>query len=241
MRATIEWAEEKYDEMNRLLFNNHLPPCDFSTDLTGAKTLGRFCLTRSGLFVNKNTRRMFVKDYWDNVLINRSNIYELAKPVIRFNNNYDSTEEALLTTLVHEMCHYYTYCDGYSPRQGHGPEFRGIAYTVGMRSNGRFTIQRFATAEEMTQRTLDPKLQARKDRRVQNKKTNTSALFIYLANGEVRLITTTNDYLLDSIINAHKGKEKEKQIVKAIKSNDANLIEFLYSNGYRKTMRTYRY
>ena len=174
MKATIEWMTENYNLLNETLFRGYLPPCLFSIEKTNkVNTLGTFSLKAKRLKIKTATRRIFTESYLgDTIYINKSNFYERCYPTIWLNNNYDTDEEALLNTLVHEMCHYYTYCDGFCPRQGHGPEFREIAAAVSYRSGKRFSIERLATAEEMDMRTLDSNLQDRMDRRKANRKTN---------------------------------------------------------------------
>ena len=40
-RPTVDWMEEKYDEMNALLFNNDLSSCYFKVFTSGRGSQGR--------------------------------------------------------------------------------------------------------------------------------------------------------------------------------------------------------
>ena len=156
---TVEWMNQKYDEMNDLLFGGKLGKCFFGIFTTGkgseGRTLGWFRMTGRNLRINRYNRRIFKRyGYGDEVYADSSNFFEVCEPKIELNGNYTGTEHAFLATLVHEMCHYYTYMNGYAPKQGHGREFKEIGYIVSSRSNGMFTIQRLATAEEMTELKL---------------------------------------------------------------------------------------
>ena len=152
---TPEWMSEKYDLMNRQLFGGKLGHCDFGIFTTGrgknGGVLGWFKITGRNLKYNRQSRRMFVynqytgeKDY-----IDYDNFVQLCKPKIELNGNYRWTEKAALSTLVHEMCHYYNHMYGWVPRQSHGTDFRDIAYVVSSRSKGIFTVERVASAEQM--------------------------------------------------------------------------------------------
>lgn len=145
-----QWMSEKYDEMNAMLFNGRLGSCGFNIFTTGkgsgGSVLGWFKITGHGIKIDRRTRKMFFENYWDREYINKDNFVDLCKPVIELNGNYHGTEHGFLSTLVHEMCHYYTYMEGWAPTQAHGREFRNIGSVVASRSNGMFTVQRIATA-----------------------------------------------------------------------------------------------
>ena len=61
---------------------------------------------------------------------------------------------------------------------------------------------------------------------------------IILDNKQVRLVTTTSMPLLDKIANIHNSK---KDTLYLGCSHDTDLVNFLYSKGYRSSMRTYRF
>lgn len=229
----VQWMSEKYDEMNSLLFDGELMECDFGVFTSGRGSeggvLGWFKMTGKNLKGRRSTRRLFKRYGWDEININRGNFVELCKPRIELNGNYSGKEESFLTTLVHEMCHYYTYMDGYMPVQAHGREFRSICSTVQMKSNGRFTIQRVATAEQMSGLELSDEMKEKRQKRLENKKSKTTVLIYWDRDGKIKLVTTTDKRLVDYI--------KSNGYSKLIVSNDTNLFEMLYNLKYRNNMR----
>ena len=238
-KPTREWMAAKYDEMNEQLFNGSLGNCSFDIFTTGrgsqGGTLGWFKIKGSRILIERRSRRMY-KDGWDRIYINRSNFADLCYPTIELNGNYTGTEYGFLATLVHEMCHYYTYMNGYAPKQGHGPEFKEIGYIVSSRSNGLFTIQRLATAEEMSQLELSDEMKEKRAKRLANKKSSVSAVLVFTTNGKVKLTMTSSQNLIDTISN-----EENRRGENVITTNDSSVIDYLFSKGYRKNMRTWRY
>ena len=243
-KPTVNWMAEKYDEMNAKLFGGQLGQCDFNIFTSGrgsqGRTLGFFRMNGRGLKIEIATRKMFRYDDWfsnDKEYVNKSNFYSVCRPSIELNGNYSGTEHAFLGTLVHEMCHYYTYMNGYAPKQGHGTEFRNIAYRVSYKSNGEFSIQRLASAEEMQNFELSDEMKVKQEKRLANKKASLMAIFVYNINGTVKLSTTSSQALANRIIDSYKKLDVPKVVV----SNDLRLIELLYSHGYRRNFRTWRY
>ena len=243
-KPTVNWMAEKYDEMNAKLFGGQLGQCDFNIFTSGrgsqGRTLGFFRMNGRGLKIEIATRKMFRHNEWfpnDKEYVNKSNFYSVCRPSIELNGNYSGTEHAFLGTLVHEMCHYYTYMNGYAPKQGHGTEFRNIAYRVSYKSNGELSIQRLASAEEMQNFELSDEMKAKREKRLSNKKASLMAIFVYNINGTVKLSTTSSQALATRIIDSYKKLDVPKVVV----SNDLRLIELLYSHGYRRNFRTWRY
>ena len=180
---------------------------------------------------------MYVGASFAPIYIDEYNFVRLCKPKIEINGNYSGLEKAFLATLVHEMCHYYTYMRGYCPKQGHGKEFKEIGLRVSSRSDGMFTIQRLASAEDMSNLDLSDEMKAKNEKRLENKKSIITAIFDYRTNGQIHLTMTSNKPLIEMIINSHETKQTFKVVV----SNDKNLINFLFDKGYRKNLRTWRY
>ena len=240
MRASTEWMAVKYAEMNEELFDGELGQCDFGIFTTGRGSqggiLGWFKITASGVKANRSSRRMYRENNYysfsdDTIWINKSNFYEVCRPKIELNGHYSGTEESLTETLVHEMCHYYTYMHGYCPRQSHGSEFREIASYVSSRSNGRFTISKLASAESMRGYELDADMQAKRDAMVANKKSRMIGVFVFKDNGQVQLSLTTKKELADYIVerNTARVRNGASGIKKIITSKDAGLL-----NSYMK-------
>jgi predicted SprT family Zn-dependent metalloprotease len=251
MRATVEWLAKKYNEMNSLLFNNRLGECDFNIFTSGSgsqgRTLGRFRLSGRDLKYNTYNRRMYRESMFtgERTFVDKGNFYAICHPVIELNGNYTGTEEALLSTLVHEMCHYYTYMDGRIPKQAHGSEFRYIAEIVSARSKGRFSITRLASAEEMADYELDDEIKKKRERRLQNKMAKMSAVIVFPQVGPIELTMATNANLISEIVEINKknnGEDRRGKIIeKVVVSNDPRLIEMLCEKGYSSVSRTYRY
>lgn len=228
--------------MNQKLFDGYLGECDFQIFTRGrgaeGHTLGRFSITNKRVKGERSSRRMFLynalgyKEY-----INKNNFAMLCRPLISLNGNYRGTERAFLNTLIHEMCHYYTYMYGYIPKQGHGVEFREIAAHVSYKSNGEITIQRLASAEEMQELELSDEMKARQKKKLDNKKSSITALFRFMVNGQIELTTTSSN----EVINRIKRTYESDDVRKVTLTKDSDLIDILFTNGYRKNFRTWRY
>lgn len=241
---TTDWLREKYEKMNAELFDGKLGNCDFDIFTTGrgseGRVLGWFSMTATGLFMSKATRRIYKKNTYpysfdDKIYATRENFYDLTKPVIKLNGNYRWTEKAALSTLVHEMCHYYCNQDGWRPTQAHGYEFRSIASRVSMKSGKIFTVERIAKAEQMDEMELNSDMQAKKDKRMENKMKKIIPLIIWMNDGEIRLVNCTSERLLDDIVSL-SAKRAQKMAI-----GDIELTKFLFDKGYRNAMTTYRY
>lgn len=242
-KPTVAWMSKKYKEMNKLLFNGKLGDCDFGIFTTGkgsqGRTLGWFKMTGKNLKAKSYDRHMFVFDWaqMKDIYINSDNFVQICKPCIQLNGNYSGTEHAFLTTLVHEMCHYYTYMDGYAPKQGHGPEFRNIAETITLRSNGLFSIQRLATAEQMTEFELSDEMKQKKEKRRENKKSRLNAVLVYYTNGIIGLTTTSKQSLIDEIMKCYTRNDVKKVVF----TSDPTFINYVFEMGYQKNFSTWRY
>jgi len=240
-RPTVEWMAKKYDEMNAQLFEGALMECAFEVFTTGkgmeGGTLGWFCIEGRKIMIERRGRRIFQDRGWmERTYVNKENFVSICRPKIKLNGNYTGTEHAFLATLVHEMCHYYTYRNGYAPVQAHGREFKSIGQIVSSRSNGLFTIQRLASAEQMSEMELSDEMKAKKAKRLANKKATVSAILVFTKDNKVKLTITSNQRLINTIVKV-EGQRGEKPIV----TNDAEVIEYLFSKGFRKNMRSWRY
>ena len=231
---TVDWIAEKYYELNEWLFNGRLDNCLFEVFTRGEgmeTSLGHFRFTGRGVKYNERTRQMYYyTGYGEKEKINADNFALYTKPMIGLNGNYKRTEYMWLNTLVHEMCHYYTYMGGRRPVQAHGIDFRQIASVVGIRSNGIFDIKRLCDAENAGD--LDEKIAARRQKREENKKSKMTALLVFRTNGDVQLITTTNQKLIDVVI-ANNNKPICKRI---LATNDKSYIEYLWGEGFKHNM-----
>lgn len=250
MRATPEWMAEKYNEMNNWLFDGELGPCNFALFTTGkgseGKTLGKFSMNNRYLRVDKRRRRliMWYGSWGNSEYVDTEMFKTQCNPTISLNGHYSGTEESLLDTLVHEMVHYANYMYGYCPAKPHGREFKEMASLISSRSDGRFSVQRLASAETMQGYQLDGDMQKKRDTREQNRLSKVNAVFVYMNDGKINFTQTASKALVDEIVRYWDTVSKNpssRQAVRILYSNDPQMIDFLTKNGYRKMMRTHRY
>jgi len=241
-KPDINWMAEKYDEYNNKLFSGKLGKCDFGIFTKGKGSqggvLGWFKLCGSNVRVSVRSRGIYKCGLYpyENIKITNQNFVELGKPKIELNGNYSGTENVFIATLVHEMCHYYTYMNGYCPKQCHGPEFKQIAHEVSLRSNGMFSIQRIASAEQMNELELSDDMKAKRTNRLEKKKTVVSAVVTFLKNGSVKLSLTSSKPLINLIRTSEEGCGNEVFVTK-----DYDILSYLFNKGYNKNFRTWKY
>lgn len=239
-KPTVSWMEEKYNKFNETLFLNSLGDCIFSVKPIGDKAYGRFQLTAPDLYIERYSNRLFINNPYEiaNKYVNSENFFQKAQPMIILNGNYLATEEAWENTLVHEMCHYYTYKDGRVPKQGHGPEFRRIADRVAMYSDGRFSIQRLATAEE----SVNYELGQNEVDRLEKKFSNIIVILVYRQNGSVEMTITKKKDLVDNILSYIRNNPFKRSGVECCKvGSGPELAKILIKYKYIKTQNSYRY
>lgn len=247
MYPSVEWMRRKYNQFNGEVFDGRLGDCDLSIMTSGrgsqGRTYGRFSLMNKSLMVDVNSRWMFIPNYGERIYINKDNFVKLCYPTISLNGHYRATEEAWENVLVHEMCHYYSYMYGKCPKQSHGPEFRDIAEYVSVMSVGRFNVHRLVTSEEKKDFKLDDDMVMKKEKRVENKKSNAIVVFVFRTDGnvEMSIFSRKNVGVLREIFEYYDNSENKSKVKKMLTSTDPTLIELLYQCGYRKILRTWRY
>ena len=241
-KATVEWMAENYKKANEELFDGMLGECYFEAQPTRPNNLGNFRMNvQSGeLAYNKGDRRMFKKlpsyNIWNNdkIYINRNNFFEYCKPTIRMNTMYTGIESSLYNTLVHEMCHYYTYMNGRIPVQAHGKEFREVANYVAYKSGGAISVQRLASAEEMEGYKLDDGIKVRAR---SHNKPHYYLVFTNNGDDEVRLVNVNSSgyrNMMEWILDARREQT-------VLQLDNEEIAESLYNKGYRQQSRTYRF
>lgn len=243
-RPSIEWMEEKYDMINQELFYGQLGKCDFNIFTAGkgseGNTVGLFRLTGGDLCVDNYSRQIFKKpDYFfqfDKIWCTPQNFVTLCHPQILLNGNYTGTEYVFLGVLVHEMCHYYTYMNGYVPAQGHGSEFREIGSLISRRSGNYFTIERVVNADDMQFFELNDEMKAKQEKRLAAKKKKLYAVIDY-HDENIRLTTTSNQLLIERICDFDKNPQSRKVVV----TNDERILDAVIKNGYDCNLRSWRY
>ena len=224
---TKDWMALNYSKLNDLLFDGKLGNCKFEVFKTGkganGRILGWFKMQREGLMVKRNSRHIYLPNYTFTEYACYDNFYELCKPCIQLNGNYQWTEKAALSTLVHEMCHYYCNMYGKCPVRHHGREFKEIAAYVSSKSNGIFTVERLASAEQMNEMVLNSDIKAKNDKRKENKLAKTIIMLIWKNNYEVRLVKPIHMSLVKYILKYEKNK---KDTTKIQISHDKKLKEY---------------
>ena len=146
-RPTVEWMAKRYDEANKKLFGGVLGKCDFGVFTTGRGSRGGingwFKMTGKGLLVSPTNYRLISHG----VKVNSDNFVALARPRIELNGNKRGSEWAFMVTLVHEMCHYYTYRNGFRPARAHGRDFNAIARKIAQLTDNQIVVTTHTTPE----------------------------------------------------------------------------------------------
>lgn len=243
-KPTTEWMKEKYDQINQECFGGELGECEFSLFTTGkgsqGKWLGYFSIGNKNIRYRRSDRHMYVQGHYgyysweDEQYINKENFVRLCHPLISINTNYSGTEFAFELTLVHEMCHYYNYMRGYVPGRAHGREFLAAARLVERNSGGRYTVEKCATAEEMSNKELDPEIKYRNEKRKSSRLSKVTIVTAFVDDGTIRMYPTTLNIdsireKVDWILNNHFKTRYEKIYV----STDNSLAQDLCSTRFR--------
>lgn len=233
-KPTVEWMAEQYEIFNQKYFRGELTKCDFDIRKIDTKYYGLFHF-QNEVKGDRRSGRLFSVWFGRKTWIDKENFYEECRPQIVLNNRYFGTERGCLSTLLHEMCHLYTYMNGRCPKQGHGPEFRMIAAVISRRTGGLFTVESFMSADEQKEFKLNDEDKARLERRQSNRKSNVMTLLVKTNSGPIRLLNTTSQKLLDDIYAMENPKGSKVYVCK-----DEKLYDFLKGLGYGSVSRLYR-
>ena len=131
MMLTLEFLNQKFDELNELCFGGALPKV--SIRLSKARTyLGQLGFKRK--------RPLFGKtQYYDFVL--------------RISTRLEQTEEEIIDTLLHEMIHLYIASHQLKDSSSHGKIFRQMMNDLNQRFGRHITISHRKTKDELNQDT----------------------------------------------------------------------------------------
>lgn len=143
MKPTVEWMKEKYIQFNNQFFGNYLEMPILKAEPISKRTLGCFSFEpKIQIKANKFDMHMYFVDDFERTIkhVNHDNFIQIMNPSITLNTVWDCEEIYLENTLIHEMCHYQTYIDGFCPRKAHGKEFSYWAEVVNHHSNGKYKI-----------------------------------------------------------------------------------------------------
>lgn len=227
MKPDLDWITQKYDEFNRKYFDGVLNSCDLECRPYGRRCLGYFTIQGENIKYEKSSRRMFWSDF-DNsrVYVDYDLFVSLCAPLIVLNTNYDAPESSWENTLIHEMCHYYTYMDGYIPKQGHGREFKDIARQLYDKTNGEIVITTYDATGDFVQ--TNQKILQTAEKRQTNRVSNTFATLTITSNKEI-LLRMFTEATLKSFL--HFSKDE------IIYCSNNDLITRLFDLGYNRIMR----
>lgn len=118
MKATIEFVKEKYQEFNRLIFEDKLPTVPLRVG--HARTSLGTC--------RFNKRRRLLGGY------------EAYGFRISISDYFDLPQEIIEDTIIHEMIHYYIWHNGIKDTSAHGKEFRRMMKNINSTYNRHLTI-----------------------------------------------------------------------------------------------------
>lgn len=169
IEVTSAWMRENYIRLNKELFGGTLGPCSFYLFRHGegskrGNVFGWFRLEPKWEFETVGLRFDDGHTGWgvvklkqnDQVLqwdpITRRNIFHYyTTPYIELSALHKWTEKAALSTLVHEMCHYYVEVVQCIYDKPHGKAFQEAARMVERNSGGLYSYERIMTSEEVSE------------------------------------------------------------------------------------------
>lgn len=241
-KPDIAWIRRMYNEMNRKLFDYRLGHCDFDIFKKGAGSqghvLGFFTFGR-GVRMNRLNRHMFVVEASGNIqYINYENFPLICRPRIELNGNYHGKQSSFLNTLVHEMCHYWTYMNGFSPSDAHGAEFMRAARMVQENSGGTMEIGKVASAEEMEGYQLDQNIADRNMKRTQTRQSRSYLVIVVQNKNTVYMSMISSLSVVEKIVDYYREMKSVNMI---LVSKDSGLMQYLFDKHYGKIFRSWRY
>ena len=129
MKATIPYAEKKFEEFNQLMFDGKLPKLPI--ELSDAKTF-------LGLCVYKKKR----------TLLGKTTCYDFK---LRINTRIDLAEAEIEDIIIHEMIHYYIGLNKIEDSSAHGQVFRNLMNTINEKYGRHIKISHKPTQEQKEQ------------------------------------------------------------------------------------------
>lgn len=225
MKPDQDWIEQKYNEFNKRYFDGVLNSCDLICQPCTQKYLGLFTLL-SKVSYDKDTGRMFVIHFGNKIYVDYESFVGLCDPRIILNTNYDAPESSWENTLIHEMCHYYTYMDGYIPKQGHGKEFKAIAKKIYEKTDGEIVITTTDKSGNFTQ--TNQKILQTNEKRKTNKINSTFAVLTITSDNSLSL-QMLKENTLKTLLRFSKDL--------VIYSSNNELITKLFERGFSRVFR----
>jgi hypothetical protein len=99
----------------------------------------------------------------------------------------------------------------------------------------------------MSEMELNDEMKAKKEKRLAIKKASMSAVVVFMPDGSIELTTTSSQPLIDKIKLYRGSGDKtgtildKKYWATVVVNNNPEVIDFLFSKGYKTNMRTWQY
>lgn len=246
---TVEWMERNYYLLNDELFDGKLGKCDFKIDNSKGQwnVLGYFELQNQISYNKRNRRLIFIQDYdFKNGChsygeIDYRNFAYVCKPLIALNGNFTGSEYDTMCTLIHEMCHYYNYMNGYAPTRAHGKEFKNACLLVDKKSVGKYSYNNIINSEESSLRLTDDAKNIKKlqDDKKRERFIKTIKVLIIFRGREILMLTSTSQKLIDEYIDLWFNYKKDH--VAYILLEDERFNGVIYDLRYRTNVKSFKF
>lgn len=125
MIVTITFLRQKFEEFNRLCFENSLPPIELRIG-SARKMLGSF---RYPSRYPSSAKR------------------GVGECRITVSNRFDSPQKFIEDTIIHEMIHYWIWIQHIDDEPSHGPTFRRKMHEINRRFNRNIEVRTPVNAE----------------------------------------------------------------------------------------------
>lgn len=237
---TVEWMERTYYRLNDELFDGKLGMCDFKIDNSNGQwnVLGYFML-QNKISCNKKTRRLgFKKDDNSYGGIDYCNFVYVCKPLIALNGNFSGSEYDTTCTLIHEMCHYYNYMNGYAPTRAHGKEFKNACLLVSKKSGEKYPYNKVFNSEESSLRLTDDARSVKKlqDDKKRERFIKTIKVLIIFRGSETIMLTSSSQKVIDEYIELWFNNMKTHDVYILLEDERFNGV--IYDLRYRTNVRS---
>lgn len=127
MRPTLNYVKTKFDEFNKLCFNNSLPEIP--------------------IFINKSrTQSGYLKYYIERRPNGERRYFNFS---LHISAVLDSDETQIEDTIIHEMIHLYIQWNHIADKSSHGPVFMSMMHDINKRFNRNLSVTKARTKEEM--------------------------------------------------------------------------------------------
>lgn len=126
MKPTVEYIQRKFEEFNRLIFNNDLKPLPIH--VSHAKS------TLGGVTFKHRHKWLGKEEYYDFAM--------------RISTRFDLPEPEIEDIIIHEMIHYYILSHQMRDTSPHGQLFKQMMNDINQRHKRHITISRRSSPTE---------------------------------------------------------------------------------------------